>query len=65
LSDAEIAGHLGLCVSTVKVRMHRARQQLRHFIGRSVSRPRSQAAPGAVYPMSSAYLSQPNRQPGS
>ena len=48
LSDAEIARHLGLCVSTVKVRMHRARKQLRRFVGRSLSRSRCQAAPGTV-----------------
>jgi len=49
LSDAEIARHLGLCVNTVKVRMHRARQQLRCFVGRSMFRPRWQAVPGAVH----------------
>jgi RNA polymerase sigma-70 factor (ECF subfamily) len=39
LSDAEVAKQLGLAVSTVKVRMHRARRQLRRFVGASLSRP--------------------------
>jgi RNA polymerase sigma-70 factor (ECF subfamily) len=39
MSDAEIAKHLGVCLSTVKVRMHRARRQLRRFVGARLSRP--------------------------
>ena len=39
MSDAEIATQLGLCLSTVKVRMHRARRQLQRLVGGSLSRP--------------------------
>jgi RNA polymerase sigma-70 factor, ECF subfamily len=38
VSDADIAKQLGLCLSTVKVRMHRARRQLRKFLGGSLLR---------------------------
>jgi len=39
MCDAEIAKQLGLSLTTVKVRMHRARRQLRKFVGGSLSRP--------------------------
>ncbi|MBZ5594727.1 MAG: RNA polymerase sigma factor [Acidobacteriia bacterium] len=39
MSDAEVAKQLGLSLSTVKVRMHRARRQLRKFVGGCLSRP--------------------------
>jgi RNA polymerase sigma-70 factor (ECF subfamily) len=39
MSDAEIAKQLGLSLSTVKVRMHRARRQLRRFVSGRLSRP--------------------------
>lgn len=39
MSHADISKRLGLSVSTVKVRMHRARMQLRRFVGGSLSRP--------------------------
>ena len=38
MCDADIAKQLGLSLSTVKVRMHRARRQLRTFAGGSLSR---------------------------
>ena len=42
MCDADIARQLGLCLSTVKVRMHRARRQLRKFVSGSLSRPAAQ-----------------------
>lgn len=42
MCDADIAKQLGLSLSTVKVRMHRARRQLRKFVGGSLSRPAAQ-----------------------
>jgi RNA polymerase sigma-70 factor, ECF subfamily len=39
MSDVEIAKQLGLSLSTVKVRMHRARRQLRRFVGGILLRP--------------------------
>lgn len=48
VSDADIAKQLGLCVSTVKVRMHRARRQLRKFVGGSLSRPAAHYHVGSI-----------------
>lgn len=39
LSNADIAKQLGLRLSTVKIRMHRARRQLRILVGDRLSRP--------------------------
>lgn len=39
MSDAEIAKELGLSLSTVRVRMHRARRQLRRFVSGRLSPP--------------------------
>jgi RNA polymerase sigma-70 factor (ECF subfamily) len=48
VSDADIAKQLGLSLSTVKVRMHRARRQLRKFVGSSLSRPAAQHHVGSI-----------------